>query len=581
MRRFFFIVSLLLALIPVHILAQEDEKPIKESELGEWFKDSEKDQFKLYYLEAIRLQGIGNLDSAKVLLNKCIDIDSLAAESQYAISQIYEREGNDSIALVHLKKAVATDSQNDEFAESLAQYYLTHNQIDEANEVYEKLFTMCPDRVEFLEILSKTYQYQKNYEKLLSTLNRIEVLEGVNEDLTLSKMQVYSLMGDDKLAHQELTKLVESHPNDLGYKVMKGNWLLSNGKKEEALQTFLEVLKEEPSNAQAQMSLMDYYRMQGNNDAADTLLYEMLENPNTEASTRIALMRQAVGDNEAAGGDSSHIYKIFRRVLSLPQKTSEMAEMQLAYMTLKSAPRDSINAAIRRVLEINPEHIAARLQLIQNMWEDTIDQNFIRECEKALDYVPDEPALYYFLGLAHYTHDNEKETLRVMQNGVKKITPETSKQVASHMYMVIGDIMHKQKHEAEAYAAYDSSLVFEEDNVATLNNYAYYLSLEERELKKAEQMSKKTITAEPQNATYLDTYAWILYKLQRYEEARIYIDQVIKIDSTDAHADVLEHAGDIYIKLGEKEKAVDMWQQALNKNSENANIIRKKIKKAK
>lgn len=581
MRKILYIAYLLCCLIPLHSHAQDVEETIKESEISEWLNKTKEDTYKFHYLEAVRQKNIGNNDSAFVLLQKCLEIDSLASEGHFAIAQLYRAEHLDDLALVHLKRAVETDSLNDEFAEALAEYYLERNMVDEGNAVYEKLSKMFPDRSEYLEILSRIYQYKKDYKKLLATLNRIEVLDGMSEDLTLSKMQVYSMLGEEKEAYEELNKLVSSHPNDLAYKVMKGNWLLSNGRKEEAYDTFNDVLKEEPSNALAQMSLMDYHRLQGNNAAADTLLYAMLENPKTEPETRIQLMRQAVSDSEANGGDSLRICEIFSRVLSLPQKTSEMAEMQLVYLTMKEAPKEKIREAIDKLLSIDPEHIQARLQLIDMMWRDTMDVNFMRECQKAIDYMPNEPTLYYFLSLAQYTDDQNKEAIKTLETGVTKINADTNKDMASEMYMILADLYYKEKRTNDAFAAYDSCLVYKSDNITALNNYAYYLSLENRELKKAEQMSHTTITAEPQSTTYLDTYAWILFKMERYEEARIYIDQVLKIDSVDIPADELEHAGDIYFKLGEKRQAGEYWQKALDKDTKNANLIRKKLKKVK
>ena len=114
---------------------------------------------------------------------------------------------------------------------------------------------------------------------------------------------------------------------------------------------------------------------------------------------------------------------------------------------------------------------------------------------------------------------------------------------------------------AEAYAAYDSALVYKPDNIGALNNYAYYLSVERKQLDKAEEMSYKTVKAEPKNATYLDTYAWILFEKGKYAEARIYIDQALQ-NGGDQSSVVVEHCGDIYYKSGEPEKALEYWKQA-------------------
>jgi tetratricopeptide (TPR) repeat protein len=149
----------------------------------------------------------------------------------------------------------------------------------------------------------------------------------------------------------------------------------------------------------------------------------------------------------------------------------------------------------------------------------------------------------------------------------------------SDFYAVMGDILFQKDRQREAFAAYDSCLQWKSDNISCMNNYAYYLSLKGENLDKAEEMSFKTIKAEPKNATYLDTYAWILFMQGRYAEARIYIDQALQNDST-IGAVVTEHAGDIYAMAGDIEGAVNLWQQALAQDPGNK-LIARKIKRKK
>ena len=543
--------------------------------------DNDMRRYQYFYLEAIRQEGLGNFAEAFDLYRHCLEIDSLASETHYAISDFYSQISKDSLALYHLKKANSLEPENDEFAERLGQYYLSQNKIEEGTRVYERLADIHRDRSEFLDILTRIYQFKKDYPKMLETLNRLEEAEGESENLTLSKMQVYSSMGDEKGAYEELLRLVKRHPNDLNYKVMMGNWLLANSRKDEALKAYKAVLKEEPGNPQAQMSLMDYYRATGNSAEADTLLYQILENPETEAQTRISLMRQVVADNEQGGGDSTRILNIFSRILSLPQLTSDMAEMHVAYMNFKHMPNDSILSGLNKVLAINPENIAARLQRLDIMWRDTIDEKVIAECEKAIDYTPEEPVLYYYLGLAKYLNKDDAGALEALRKGAANIKEDTPMEISSRIYMISGDILHSMNLPEEAYAAYDSCLNINPNEISCLNNYAYYLSEENRDLKRAEQMSYKTIKAEPENVSYLDTYAWILYMQKRYEEARIYIDQALKSDSTQTSSVIFEHAGDIYIRLGLKSDASNYWQKAIDSGSDNATEIKKKIARTK
>ena len=144
---------------------------------------------------------------------------------------------------------------------------------------------------------------------------------------------------------------------------------------------------------------------------------------------------------------------------------------------------------------------------------------------------------------------------------------------------MVDDLLFQKDREQEAYAAYDSCLQWKPDNIGCLNNYAYYLSLKGDNLERAEEMSFKTIKAEPRNATYLDTYAWILFMQKRYAEARVYIDQALQNDSAPGSV-VIEHAGDIYMMAGDPEGAVNLWQQALGLDPGNK-LLMKKIKRKK
>ena len=246
-------------------------------------------------------------------------------------------------------------------------------------------------------------------------------------------------------------------------------------------------------------------------------------------------------------------------------------------MTLKNMPQDSISKVLETVLAISPDNAGARLQLIQAEWNE---QDFDRVAElsrQAIDYNPEEMAFYYFLGLAYVQKDDDDSALEALRRGVSQINQQSNKDLVSDFYAIMGDILHDKKLDEEAYAAYDSCLQWKDDNYGCLNNYAYYLSEENRELAKAEQMSYRTVQAEPDNPTFLDTYAWILFKRKKYAEAMQYINMAVDNDTTKS-AVITEHAGDIHAVNGDIDGAIKFWQQALEAGSENDKAIRRKIK---
>lgn len=534
-------------------------------------------RFKMYYYEAVKQQISGNYDAAYDLLEHCIGINPNAAEAYFMLSFYDGILKGDSAAFADVKKASELNPSNNAYLERIGVGYVSMGNLDEAIKAYEKLSRNSPERSDVLDFLAQLYSRQKDYDKMLDVLNRMEALEGASEDLTLAKMRVYSLQGKKEEEYNELKNMSEKHPNDMNYRVMLGNWLLQNGRPDEAGKLYLEVLQAEPENIMARMSMIDYYRTSGQAMRADSLQEVMLVSPKTPVDGKIALMRQVVADNEKNGADSTLVIDLFKKILKVPQETSDMAQLYAAYLTLKKMPQDSISKVLETVLAISPDNVAARLQLIQAEWNKQDFDRVIELSNQALDYSPDELAFYYFLGFAYIQKDDDDSALEVLRRGVSQINDQSNPSLVSDFYAIMGDILHDKGDDKGAYAAYDSCLQWKDDNYGCLNNYAYYLSVENKDLDKAAQMSYRTVQAEPDNSTFLDTYAWILFMQKKYAEALQYIDMAVKNDTTKS-AVIIEHAGDIHAVNGDIDGAVKYWNEALKAGAENETVLRRKIK---
>jgi len=145
----------------------------------------------------------------------------------------------------------------------------------------------------------------------------------------------------------------------------------------------------------------------------------------------------------------------------------------------------------------------------------------------------------------------------------------------SQFYGYLGDAYYQLKNYTESDLAFDNSLKADKNNIVVLNNYAYYLSLRNVNLEKAEAMSKRSNDLDPNNSSYQDTYGWVLYKMGKYNDAKIWIGKAIANLST-INGTLQEHYGDILYKLGDTENAVKYWENA-KKTGEASDVIDKKI----
>ena len=531
-----------------------------------------KDQrYDAMFLEAICQREKGNSDAAFDLLRHCVEIDAMRSEAWFYLSQYYAGLKDKDKSLAYARRAVELEPDNATYLETLAQAYINQRDYKSATETLERLYDKNRDRDDVLGMLVQLYEQLQDYDSAIRTLSRLEMMEGKSERLSFAKSQLYTEMGDKQAAISEMKQLADQYPNDYNFRCMYANTLYRNGQQQKAVALYDEILREEPDNRMAQLAMLAYYHEQKDTLRQRQMTDRILLNKQTTLQDRITLMRQVIGESEQEGGDSTRVLQLFHRIINQPEAEADMALFCATYMNLKKMPQDSIRPVLERVLQIAPDNASARLQLVSYAWQAEDKDRVIALCKDARQYNPDEMAFYYYQGIAYYQKEQLDNALNAFQNGIDVINEQSDPEIVSDFYAVMGDILHQKGREQEAFAAYDSCLQWKEDNIGCLNNYAYYLSELNQQLDKAEQMSYRTIKAEPKNATYLDTYAWILFMQKRYSEARIYIDQTLQCDS-DSAAVLLEHAGDIYYHVGEKERAVALWQQALDKATDQSEI---------
>ena len=537
------------------------------------------------FLDAVCSQLRGDDSTALRLLDSCREVNPNAAEAYYRLAQQYFDTGNDSIATKYMERAARLQPANDTYQESVAATYIQQRDYDSAIKAYENLYSHHRERTDVLDILARLYGAKKDYTRMLSTIERIEKIDGESDELTFMKMNVYEMRHDTKNAYRMLKALNDAHPNEPNYKVMLGNWLMNHSRRDDAFKCFQGALADDPQNAFALNSMYDYYRAGGDNAAADELREKILFSSQTESKTKVTMLQQAIKESEKSGGDSVVVLNLFDRTMAASPKDADISNMKAMYMKLKGMPVDSVNAAFEHTLTFEPDNNLARIKLIQDKWEKKKWDEVIALSTAGTQYNPEDMTFYYFLGLAYFQKDDDDHALDALKRGADEIDDHADSDMASDFYGAMGDILFKKKQQEEAFKAYDKSLKWKEDNIVVLNNYAYYLSELRRDLKRAEQMSFKTVQAEPTNATYLDTYAWILFLQKRYDEARAYIDRALQNDTDTVNgpsAVVIGHAGDIYCMCGDTDRAVELWQRALKAGGDKAVLTRKiKTKKLK
>ena len=536
-----------------------------------------------FILEGHRQMLLGNNSDAFEMFRHGLMLNPNSSVALSELSHFWQYLRQDSLSLKYMKLATQYAPDNYWNQEALVDFYVDAGKTNEAIEVLEQLSKQFPQKEDVLLMLETLYKQKQDYANVIRVLDAIEVKEGKSEQLSIEKFRIYVQMKDEKKAFEEMSELAAEYPNDLRYRVLLGDLYVDQGQFDEGLRVYQEVEDEDPSNIYLMSSMLNYYTKTNQDSLYQQQLNKVCTNPKLDEETRLRFLNGLVFQTMQENKDPQSLLEIFQKVLIMPQEDTRILELCTRFMVTLKRPADEVKPVLEQMLDINPESDMARSLLLEYAIEANDLPEVIRISKPAVDYAIDDPLFYYYLGVAYFQSDSAQLAVKTFKKGLQKVDDKTNLQLLTNMYALMGDAYHKLGDSKHAYECYDSCLLYRPDEAMVLNNYAYYLSLEEKQLDKAEEMSRRSLEKESDNYTYIDTYAWILFKKKKYAEAKEYIDKALVLigDSVEENdATIIEHAGDIYAKTGQKERAVEFWQQAAELSNPSA-VLLKKLKKKK
>ncbi|MDD4609482.1 MAG: tetratricopeptide repeat protein, partial [Bacteroidaceae bacterium] len=389
---------------------------------------------------------------------------------------------------------------------------------------------------------------------------------------------VYYAMGKKDKAIEELKQLTQEYPTDERYWAFLGNLYLSVGENKQAKAMIDKAMELEPRMPAAELMLLHYYENTNQSSRKDSMRMAVIGNEGVTSDDKVNLLREAIVLSEQTDKDSTKVVSLFQQSVELNKKDANMLMLYIQYLLSKKMNEQSI-PVVQQLIAVDPENMPARLQLLSNALTQKDYKTVVGVCQDALLYLPGKFQFYYYQGVGYYLLKEYDQALAILEKATKvEFGKDTSSDALADLYSLLGDLYHEKELFNKMCTAYDTALKYDPDKIMTLNNYAYYLSLQRKNLDKAEEMSYKTIQAEPKNNTYLDTYAWILFEKKRWAEAKVYIDQAMT-NGGDKEGSIVEHCGDIYFMNNLKKEALDYWEKALQLGGGSSQLKQKVNKK--
>jgi tetratricopeptide (TPR) repeat protein len=445
----------------------------------------------------------------------------------------------------------------------------------EALRTMQALSKYNPTKPEIQIRLAEAYSRVGNFRKSIETYDSIEKLQGKSIMVTSKKLSAFAALKDTAGAINEMHKMLATAPKNAVYNITMSNVMQQFGRNDSALYYLDKAQEYEPDNGGVYYAKAQYYNMIGDSANYDKQIYQALINKNLDIDSKLDVLTGYIKQLLQQRDSSNRIDNLFKVLVEQNPHESTIHSLYSDYLTVK---KDYKGAAeqLGYELDIDPTNAQGwRKLMVVNMMAENFPAA-VEAAQKAMSFNPDSLDLLQYIAPAYYQMKQYDKALATYDTALAKIDTATNVELYSDLVGGKGDVYYSMGDTAKAFSSYKRALEINPSNVGIMNNYAYFLSECNLDLDKAERMSAMAVKAQPDNATFLDTYAWIYYKKKEYKLALMYIKSAIEKDDTHS-ADVYEHYGDILFMSGQPDQAVEQWKKALEK-SPSSTELQNKIK---
>lgn len=515
-------------------------------------------EFDYSFMEGVRSKITGDLQAALGWFDNCMKINPQSPVVKYELASILSLNEDYNGALLLSREAVAGNPGNIWYKILLANVLQKKAMIEEACNVYAEIIAKYPDKEEFYLVEAGLYASVEKWQKAIEVYDRYEKEHGVTEVVSIEKIKLYTKIDDVKRASSELVKLINKYPDRSEYLSLLAELYFNYDQDKKGLQILNRILDTDPDNGFVHFYLADYYRDKKQEGNAEKHVKSALLSDGINNSFKIQYILKLIMDPDTTLISESQLDGYMSLLMSKYSDDLSVRALHSDFLK-KDNKLDEARGELEYILSHDKNNylIWEELLMICNGLMDTVCMH-----EKGIEtikYFPEQPLPYMVTGVSLLLQKNFKDALPFFSDGLKLATDNMDLKLMFHSYL--GECYYNLDSVEMAFKTFDDILKINPNDILVLNNYAYYLSLRDERLDEAESMSSKAVKLESDNGTYLDTYAWVLFKRKDYSQARYYIK--LAIEKTKEPSGVLyEHCGDILFKYGEKEEAVEMWKKA-------------------
>lgn len=569
--------------VPFCVIAQEKEKPknevifdqnhnlLDEQDKQKGIKASENE---FMFTEGVKLYILEEYQKALEIFEKCKEDNKDNAAIHFKIAECLVRLQKFDKAVAPAEKAVALAPKNQYYYWLLAEIFKAKDDYKAAIKTYKELIEAVPNEENYYFELANTYLFLSKYDDAIKIYNEAEKRFGLNEATIAQKQKIYLALNDVKNATIEGQKLIDAFPEEQDYWLAQAEMLIDNDKYEEADKLLNKFIKYFPDDGHALLLLSEVYAGQGNTAKQKETLYKAFGNSSLDLEKKVTILLSYYKNLQTQEIRQTGL-ELAEIVLKTHPETAKAYQIYGDFLVANNRKKEARDAYLNSLKYGKDNYkIWERIILFDHELGDF--DAMLKHTNEVVELFPNQGIFWFYNGTANLIKQQYEESIAALEQA--KMFTTSNAELQFQIFSRLGDAYNAVKDYTKSDKYYDKALELRPEDLPVLNNYSYYLSLRKTKLELAKKMSAKLVAIEPDNATYLDTYAWVLFTAGEYENAKKSLE---KAAANTQNSTIIEHYGDVLYKLGMTEAALVQWKKAQTIGSDDPAKLERKINEKK
>lgn len=519
--------------------------------------DLQEVRFTSTFIEANKQKMLGMHSEALELYFDCLEIDPQSSASMFEIARLLYSQRDTEGAIAVLEKAVSINSTIDVYQLFLVQLYVETRKYSKALSLSETLIKANPYELSNYLVVSTIYCQTNNYSKAKKTLAKAQSIFGYDDMLVDEILKCELQFGKRDNLYKYLNTLIAHYPEETRYQYMLAETFIQFKNYDEALAIYDHLLMVDYDTTNIHLAKLDIFILLNDEKRFIEELQYIFSDPNVDIAIKVETLVKLSNSNPPILSEDQYFDYVQQLFLLYPDNLFVRIAMSEYYIG-----QDMYEEVLPHLYfiihhDITKAAVFEHIIFIENSFHNW--DSVYSVSKMALDYFPTNPFFYYYNGFSAYQLAEYNASVDVLMSGLNYLDTD---ELRVEFYTQIAESYHKLGSLKLSHQFYEKALTISPTNSLILNNYSYYLSVDAYMLDKALEMTILSNRLSPDNPIYLDTYAWVLYQMKRYDDARDIIQRSYDLGGNTI-SEVVEHFGDILFQLGKVDMAIRYWNEAL------------------